>query len=243
MHAGKAFCRAGRCAAHNNSRVLFLYPQMLPAGFSPPGHKFPQRCRHCVRAMQTSPLAFLLEQTTAFLFRSQVWPQQFPGVPATSCIPWGAGVGLLPLSSACCLPCFFPGTPFFSAPPTSSQVRGVLVVPSSPSSDPKRLKAAGLWAGSHLTPDALPTGHKVPSFPPRCHLSSQQLDPSCLFLPGAPSPPCLLFCSPILGFPAPPGAPVPSKGQQMKGVAVRGGLRLPTPPWNSVISSVPRKPV
>lgn len=148
----------------------------------------------------------------------------------------GAGVGLLPLRSACCLPCFFPGTPSFSKPPTLSQVRGVLVVPSSPSSDPKRLKEAGLWAGSHLAPDALPTGgidHEVPRFPPKCHLSSRQLISRSF-----PSPPCLLFFSPFLGFPAPSGTFVSSKGQQMKGVAVRGGLYLSTTPWNSATSSV-----
>lgn len=111
-------------------------------------------------------------QPSRIVFQSPVWSQRLPGAPATSCHP------LCPGGQAwdsppqfCLLPLLLlPGQPFlFKNPPeTYCPVKELLVVPSSPSSEPKCLKEAGLGGVSPSPQRPFPwlaQTTKSPAFP------------------------------------------------------------------------------
>lgn len=217
---------------------------MLPAGFSPPRVTNFHRGVDTVYVQCNPPLLLCFwNKPKPFCSHQQFGPSSLQECRPRPASPAGGGdrPGTAPPSFCLLPPLLFPGHPFLLKTPNFVPSEGgVLDVPSSPSSDPKRLKEAGLWSGSLLAPDALPTGgidHEVPSFAPRCHLSSWQLSSGSFSSPLRP--PACCSAPPFLGFPAPSGTPVSSRGQQMKGVAVHGGLRLSTRLWNSATSSVP----
>lgn len=119
----EAFCLAGRCAAHNERCVLFLCPQVLPAGLSPLGHEFPQTWRDCVRATQTPPSCFFWEQTTTFrdcvpIASSVPEASRSASHVQPSPVPRGGRHGTASSPELCLLPLLrLPGQPFLFKTP------------------------------------------------------------------------------------------------------------------------------